>query len=333
MKSKNFLIPDGIEYYIGDNATNFDRIKSKIIKIYNKYDYTHIIPPIFDSLENLLNLNSTDLDNKTAYILDRSNGNEIGVRADITPQISKVDYQITNGQGNSKFSYMGDILRLSPGPFDRINPFQTGVEHFGNVSKKIDIEIIKLMIDIISLSKQRKIVIELGDLSFINNLLIDLNISEDNRLKLIDLINLKSKIEIKDFFKDLKLPNKKLFLLLNLIDISGDISVLSELKKLSKSFKQDLSNEIDELISISKSINRVSDISQVQIDLCELHGFSYQKGLIYSAYVPGLRKEIARGGRYTAYITESDKKRLATGFSLDVKDILDLSIGRRDTHV
>jgi ATP phosphoribosyltransferase regulatory subunit len=333
MKSKNFLIPDGIEYYIGDNATNFDRIKSKIIKIYNKYDYTHIIPPIFDSLENLLNLNSTDLDNKTAYILDRSNGNEIGVRADITPQISKVDYQITNGQGNSKFSYMGDILRLSPGPFDRINPFQTGVEHFGNVSKKIDIEIIKLMIDVISLSKQRKIVIELGDLSFINNLLIDLNISEDNRLKLIDLINLKSKIEIKDFFKDLKLPNKKLFLLLNLIDISGDISVLSELKKLSKSFKQDLSNEIDELISISKSINRVSDISQVQIDLCELHGFSYQKGLIYSAYVPGLRKEIARGGRYTAYITESDKKRLATGFSLDVKDILDLSIGRRDTHV
>ena len=333
MKSKNFLIPDGIEYYIGDNATNFDRIKSKIIKIYNKYDYTHIIPPIFDSLENLLNLNSTDLDNKTAYILDRSNGNEIGVRADITPQISKVDYQITNGQGNSKFSYMGDILCLSPGPFDRINPFQTGVEHFGNVSKKIDIEIIKLMIDVISLSKQRKIVIELGDLSFINNLLIDLNISEDNRLKLIDLINLKSKIEIKDFFKDLKLPNKKLFLLLNLIDISGDISVLSELKKLSKSFKQDLSNEIDELISISKSINRVSDISQVQIDLCELHGFSYQKGLIYSAYVPGLRKEIARGGRYTAYITESDKKRLATGFSLDVKDILDLSIGRRDTHV
>ena len=333
MKSKNFLIPDGIEYYIGDNATKFDRIKSKIIKIYGKYDYIHIIPPIFDSLDNLLNLNSTDLDNKTAYILDRSNGNEIGVRADITPQISKVDYQITNGQGNSKFSYMGDILCLSPGPFDRINPFQTGVEHFGNVSKKIDIEIIKLMIDIISLSKQRKIVIELGDLSFINNLLIDLNISEDNRLKLIDLINLKSKIEIKDFFKDLKLSNKTLLLLLNLIDISGDISVLSELKKLSKSFKQDLSNEIDELISISKSINRVSDISQVQIDLCELHGFSYQKSLIYSAYVPGLRKEIARGGRYTAYITESDKKRLATGFSLDVKDILDLSIGRRDTHV
>lgn len=333
MKSKNFLIPDGIEYYIGNDAIMFDKIKSNIIKIYAKYGYKYIIPPIFDSLENLLNLNSTDLDNKTAYILDRSSGNEIGVRADITPQISKIDYQITNGKGNSKFSYMGDVLSLSPGPFDRINPFQTGVEYFGNVNKKIDIEIIKLMIEIISLSKQQKIVIELGDLSFINNLLIDLSLSEDNRLKLTDLINLKSKTEIKDFFKNLKLPNKKLLLLLNLIDISGDISVLPELKKLSKSFKLDLSKQIDELISISKSINRFSDISQVQIDLCELHGFSYQTGLIYSAYVSGLRKEIARGGRYSAYIIGSNSKRLATGFSLDVKDILNLSIGRRDMHV
>ena len=64
------------------------------------------------------------------------------------------------------------------------------------------IEIIKLMIEVISLSRQKKIVIELGDLSFVNNLLSKLNISEDNKLKLIDLINLKSKSEIKDFFKD-----------------------------------------------------------------------------------------------------------------------------------
>ena len=106
-----------------------------------------------------------------------------------------------------------------------------------------------------------------------------------------------------------------------------------ELKKLSNSFKLNLSLEINELLSIAKSINKFSDISQVQIDLCELHGFSYQSGLIYSAYVPGLRKEIARGGRYTAYTTQNNTSRYATGFSLDVKDILNLSLGRRDTHV
>ena len=333
MKSKNFLIPDGIEYYIGNDAIRFDKIKSSILKIYTKYGYKYIIPPIFDSLDNLLNLDSNDLDNKTSYILDRSTGNEIGVRADITPQISKIDYQTTNGVGNSKFSYMGDILRLSPGPFDRVNPYQSGVEYFGNINKSIDIEIIKLMIDIICLSKQKKIVIELGELSFINNFLSGLNLSKDVRFKLIDLINLKSKPEIKEFFKDYKLPKKNLILLLDLIDISGDISVLSELKLLSKKYKLNLVPEINELSSIAKSINRFSDLSQVQIDLCELHGFSYQTGLIYSAYVPELRKEIARGGRYVAYTKKDNQKRLATGFSVDIKDILNLSLGRRDIHV
>ena len=333
MKSKNFLIPDGIEYYIGNDAIKFDKLKSNILKAYNKYNYTYIVPPIFDSLDNLLNLNSTDLDNKTSHILDSSTGNEIGVRADITPQISKVDYQLTKGLGNSKFSYMGDILRLSPGPFDRINPFQTGVEYFGKINKRVDIEVIKLMIDLICFSKQNKIIIELGDLSFINKLLSGLELTQEYKLRLIDLINLKSKSEIKLFFKKHKLSNKKLTFLLELMGISGDISVLSELKKLAKKYKLNLTSEIRELLSISNSINRFSDISEVQIDLCELQGFSYQSGLIYSAYVPGLRKEIARGGRYEAYIDENNITRLATGFSLDVKDILNLLLGRRDMHV
>ena len=87
------------------------------------------------------------------------------------------------------------------------------------------------------------------------------------------------------------------------------------------------------MLSISNSIKRSSDISEVQIDLCELQGFSYQSGLIYSAYVPGLRKEIARGGRYEAYSNQNNITRLATGFSLDVKDILNLLLGRREMHV
>ena len=240
---------------------------------------------------------------------------------------------MTKGVGSSKFSYMGDILRLSPGPFDRINPFQTGVEYFGIINKSVDIEIIKLMIDLIYLSKQNKIIIELGDLSFINNLLSGLELSQEYKLRLIDLINLKSKTEIKDFFNKYKLPRKKLILLLELMDISGDISVLSELNKLAKKYKLNLSSEVKELSSISNSINRFSDISEVQIDLCELQGFSYQSGLIYSAYVPGLRKEIARGGRYEAYTDHDNTPRLATGFSLDVKDILNLSLGRRDINV
>ena len=160
-----------------------------------------------------------------------------------------------------------------------------------------------------------------------------MKISDSDKSKLIDFINLKSKSEIKHFFTSYTLPNKKLSLLLDLIDISGDISVLSELKVLSNKYKLDIAEQINELNFIAKSINRFSDILEIQVDLCELHGFNYQSGLIYSAYVPGLRKEIARGGRYKAYTNQDGVARCATGFSLDIKDILNLSIGRRDTHV
>ena len=333
MKAKNFYIPDGIEYYMPSDAVKLEKIKSKILKIYAKYNYTYVIPPIFDNLDNLLNLKSTDLDSETALVLDKRTSKEIGIRADITPQISKIDYQMTKGSGNSRFSYMGDILRLSPGPFDRINPYQTGAEYFGKLNNSIDTEIIKLMIDLVLLSNEKKIVIELGDLSFINNLLLDLNLNDFNRSALIDLINLKSTCEIKEFFKINKLNVKKLNLLIELINLSGDIKVLKELKSLIRINKIKASLELTNLTSIANSINKFRGISEVQIDLCELHGFNYQSGLIYTAYVPNLRKEIARGGRYVAYNINLNKPRHATGFSLDIKDILNLSVGRRDTYV
>ena len=129
------------------------------------------------------------------------------------------------------------------------------------------------------------------------------------------------------------MKSKKLNLLIELINLSGDIKVLKELKSLIRINKIKASLELTNLTSIANSINKFRGISEVQIDLCELHGFNYQSGLIYTAYVPNLRKEIARGGRYVAYNINLNKPRHATGFSLDIKDILNLSVGRRDTYV
>ena len=181
MKSKSFYVPDGLEYFISEEAVVFEKIKASILKTYLNSKYTYVIPPIFDSLDNLLNLKSTDLDSQTTLVLNKSTTNEIGIRADITPQISRVDYQSTGGKGNSKFCYIGDILRLAPGPFDRKNPCQTGVECFGIINKSVDLEIIKLMINIISLSNEKNIVIELGDLSYVNSLINNLSLSTQTR--------------------------------------------------------------------------------------------------------------------------------------------------------
>ena len=322
MKNKNFCIPNGIEYYMPKEALEFERLKVNALKIFKKYKYDYVLPPIFDNLDNLLNLKSSDIDNETITFLDKLSGSEIGIRADITPQIAKIDFQITHGKGNARFAYMGDIIRLSSNLFDRKNPYQIGAEHFGNVSKSTDIEIIKLMIEIISLSGEKKIIIELGNLSIINNILTTLALNDKNKSMLIDLINLKSIAEIKSFFKFHNLQKTKLNLIIDLINVSGDIMVLKEIKNILKKYKVNAEAKINELNYIAQSISKYKELVGIQVDLCELHSFNYQSDIVYTAYVPNFRKEIARGGRYIAYTTEKNISRYATGFSLDLKDIL-----------
>ena len=329
MKNKNFCIPNGIEYYMPKKALGFEKLKVSALKIFKKYKYDYVVPPIFDNLDNLLNLKSSDVDNETITFLDKLSSSEIGIRADITPQIAKIDFQITQGKSDTRFAYMGDIFRLSSNLFDRKNPYQIGAEHFGNVSTSTDIEIIKLMLEIISLSGEKKIIIELGDLSIINNIITSIALSDEKKNTLIDLINLKSISEIKNFFKFHNLSKTKLNLIIDLINTSGDIMALKEIKNILKKYKINVNSKINELTYIAQKISKYKKLVDVQIDLCELHSFNYQSDIIYTAYVPNFRKEIARGGRYIAYKTTKNVSRYATGFSLDLKDILQmLEIGK-----
>ena len=326
MKNKKLVIPDGMEYFMPNEAKFFETLKQKALKTLTKLGYEYVNPPIFDNLSNLLSLKATDLDIETLTITDHEAGGDIGIRADITPQISKIDYQVSKATGVNKYCYMGDILRLSSRGFDRKNPYQLGTEIFGTNNKNFDIEVIKSMIEIISLSEEKKLIIELSDVSFINSFLNNLQIENQKKKSLINLINLKSISEIKQFCKENSLNKKKLTFLLELLQLSGDIKVLVEIKKLIDSNKMGFTNELNSLAHIAREIKKYKSSCEVQIDLCELYGYEYQTSIIYTAYVSNFRKEIARGGRYNAYSIGRNTYREATGFSLDLKDIYNLSL-------
>ena len=164
MNTQKFLIPDGIEYYTGNEALLFQNLKTSVLKIFNKYKYEFVITPVVDSINNLNNLNG----DYVANIMSLSDRRELGIRADITPQISRLDYQSYKTNKSNKFSYMGDIYRESKSSFERSNPFQVGAEYFGNITDKVDINLLKMCHEIITLSKTKRIVIELNDSFFIN---------------------------------------------------------------------------------------------------------------------------------------------------------------------
>ncbi|MDC0415478.1 ATP phosphoribosyltransferase regulatory subunit [Gammaproteobacteria bacterium] len=317
MNTQKFLIPDGIDYYTGNEALLFQNLKTSVLKIFNKYKYEFVITPVVDSINNLNNLNGDNIAN-TMSLSDRR---ELGIRADITPQISRLDYQSYKTNKSNKFSYMGDIYRESKSSFERSNPFQVGAEYFGNITEKVDINLLKMCHEIITLSKTKRIVIELNDSFFINTYINKLSIDDTTRKQLNRLISLKSMDEITQYFKSKKLSNRKLIELHELLELAGPVSIMKKIEEFSKKYKYESKEYIKSLKSISKQIKNLKN-TDVIIDLCSLNSMDYETSFNYTFYVNKLRKPIAFGGRYESYVLKDDSMRNATGFSLDLKDIV-----------
>ena len=317
MNTQKFLIPDGIEYYTGDEALLFQNLKTSVLKIFNKYKYEFVITPVVDSINNLNNLNGDYVAN-TMSLTDRR---ELGIRADITPQISRLDYQSYKTNKSNKFSYMGDIYRESKSSFERSNPFQVGAEYFGNITDKVDINLLKMCHEIITLSKTKRIVIELNDSFFINTYINKLSIDDTTRKQLNHLISLKSMDEITQYYKLKKLSNRKLIELHELLELAGPASIMKKIEEFSKKYKYESKKCIKSLKSIFNQITSLKN-TDVIIDLCSLNSMDYETSFNYTFYVDKLRKPIAFGGRYESYVLKDDSMRNATGFSADLKDIV-----------
>ena len=319
MKDRNFFIPGGIEYFMPGDAEAFDKLREKVKKVFSKYKYTHVIPPIVDNLPNLLSLNSNDVDNQTVTFIDNESGNKIGLRSDITPQIAKIDYQLSD-KNIARFSYMGDIFRSKNSNFDRKNPYQVGGEIFGCTNKGHDIEVISLMVETIMLSGAKSFLVEIGDVSIINRHISLLSLGCMEKSKLIDIINSKNVDEIKTYLKYLSVSKNKIEFLSELININGDIKCIKEIRLLLKKFNIDDNKTLSDVTYIANKILSKYNSVNINIDMSNLYNLDYQTSLSFSVFISNFRKAIAAGGRYIAYI-KNNNPRLASGFSLDLKDL------------
>ena len=318
MNSQKFLIPDGIEYYTGDEALLFQNLKTSVLKIFNKYKYEFVVTPVIDSINNLNNLNGDNLRNYTISLSDRK---ELGIRADITPQISRLDYQSYKKNKSNKFSYMGDIYRESESSFDRDNPYQVGAEYFGSISDDIDVSLLKMCYEIITLSKTKRIIIELNDSYFINTYINSLKLNQNENKQLMKLISLKSINEINQYYKTRKLSSKKLNELCDLLKLDGSKNIIQKIQDFSTKYNYKSQNNIKSLKSITNKIKNLKN-TEVIIDLSSLNSMDYETSFNYTFYVEKLRKPIAFGGRYESYLLKDRTMRHATGFSIDLKDVV-----------
>ncbi|MEM6998551.1 MAG: ATP phosphoribosyltransferase regulatory subunit [Pseudomonadota bacterium] len=318
-----WLLPEGVEEILPPKAMQLEQLCRTVIDLLSSWGYEFVIPPMIEYLESLLTGTGEDLDLKTFKLTDQLSGRLMGIRADITPQVARIDAHLLKRDVPTRLCYLGSVLHTRPGKSGETrSPLQLGAELYGHAGVASDIEIVKLMLATLKQVGINKTYIDLGHIGIFRSLSAESSLSDDQRKAVFEALQRKAKDELKILYDEWKVSNKSGKAMLELIDLNGDISVIDEAKKiLSKVKLPEIMNYLDEVKTLAEAIQDQTSVT-INIDLAELRGYHYHTGMVYTAFVPGKGEGIAFGGRYDDIGSSFGRARPATGFSLDVKSLL-----------
>jgi ATP phosphoribosyltransferase regulatory subunit len=322
--TNRWLLPEGVEEILPPKAMQLEHLRRTILDLFSTWGYEFVIPPMIEYLESLLTGTGEDLDLKTFKLIDQLSGRLMGIRADITPQVARIDAHLLKRDTPTRLCYLGSVLHSRPSKSGETrSPLQVGAELYGHEGVASDIEIVKLMLATLKQVGVGQAYIDLGHIGIFRTLSSNSTLNKVQQAAVFEALQRKAKDELKALYKDWNVTDDASNALLDLVDLNGDVSVLTEAEKLFKKLSPEVSNYISELKALADSIKDESDIS-INIDLAELRGYNYHTGMVYTAFVPGYGEGIAFGGRYDDIGSAFGRARPATGFSTDIKSLLKL---------
>ncbi len=322
--TNRWLLPEGVEEILPPKAHELEQLCRTIIDLFSTWGYEFVIPPMIEYLESLLTGTGKDLDLQTFKLTDQLSGRLMGFRADITPQVARIDAHLLKRDTPTRLCYLGSVLHTRPGKSGETRaPLQLGAELYGHAGIASDIEIVKLMLVTLKTVGLSQTYIDLGHIGIFRTLSSESSLSTEQQAEVFEALQRKAKDELKSLYKTWNVTDDASKALLDLIDLNGDVSILDEAGKLFKKLSPDVTTCINEVKALSDSIKDQSDVS-INIDLAELRGYHYHTGMVYTAFVTGEGEGIAFGGRYDDIGSAFGRARPATGFSTDVKSLLKL---------
>lgn len=330
------LLPAGIDEAYPLEAIRLEMLRRKLLNGLISEGYALCMPPLIEFLDTLVEDAGSDINLATFKLTDQLTGKMMGVRSDMTPQIARMDHQMTqlgatslksSNMSISRLCYIGSILKTRPDNFGGTrSPIQLGAEIYGSYSAETDLEVILLMINtLIRTGIDEEITLDIGHLDVFNSLLKKHNLallfqnSPQNYNALFDAIAKKAPHNLPCFLSE---PARQDFL--KLLELSGEIDVITQ----AKHYFPDIS-AIDEVILLCQQIKSFHPDVNIHVDFTELRGHRYYTGLIFGAFISKESSNIsgqaiALGGRYDDIGKRFKQKRPAVGFSTDLRKLLNL---------
>jgi ATP phosphoribosyltransferase regulatory subunit len=312
---RNWLLPEYIEDVLPAEAARIEFLRRQLLDLFRVHGYQYVIPPMLEYMESLITGTGYDLDLATFKVVDQLTGRLMGVRADTTPQAARIDAHMLNHQGVSRLCYAGTVLRTNPDGLARTRePMQLGAELFGHAGIESDIEIQSLMIKALQLLGLKELHIDFSHVGIFESLINDADIPADLEQALYTALQSKDKSTVKQLSQSLDDVTREA--LLHLVDLNGDVSVLTHAAKVLPKVPA-ITDALKNLQTIAESLADVN--INIGFDLSELRGYHYHSGIVFAAYAHGYTGPIALGGRYDEVGQAFGRARPATGFSLDLR--------------
>ncbi len=330
--SERWLLPDGVDELLPPEAWKVEQMRRSMLDIYASYGYELVSPPLIEYLESLLTGTGNDLDLQTFKVTDQLTGRLMGVRSDITPQVARIDSHMLKTSGISRLCYADTVLHTRPAHMlTNRSPMQIGCELFGEPSQAADLEIISLMLATLNTAEVGRIHIDLAHVGIYRGLVESASFDENTEIKVFDALSRKSIPEL-DALAQSDEANKDIILLIrDIANLSGGVQSLDKIRasveQLNLCSNESIVAAISELKAIIDQLRVRFEDLEIGIDFCELRGYNYHTGILFSAFSLGYGYALAKGGRYDDIgkgfdHQQDERSRPATGFSADLKAIL-----------
>ncbi|MEJ2043422.1 MAG: ATP phosphoribosyltransferase regulatory subunit [Reinekea sp.] len=325
--AERWLLPEGIDEILPPQAARIESLRRALLDEYRAWGYDLLQPPTAEYLESLLTGVGHDLDLLTFKIIDQRNGRLMGISADRTQQVARMDAHSMPKKGVARYCYCGEVLHTKPTHLlSSRSPLQIGAELYGYSGVESEVEIVSLMLRSLATAGLENVTVDLGHIGIYNAIISQMGLNDEQQSELFALVRQRAIPELTSWLLNSDLTEAQKSLLTTLPTMAGPVDALPDWQRLLNETSDDVQQALTTLGSIAEQVQARFPEVRVHLDLAELRDYNYHTGLVFSAFVPGFGQPVARGGRYDHTGEVFGRSRPATGFSSDLKVLAALTV-------
>ena len=319
MNQNRWRLPHGVDDLLPPQAAALESLRRRVLDLFQAWGFEYVEPPLVEYLDSLLVGSGRDLDLQTLKVIDQQSGRMLGIRADMTSQAIRIDAHSRRQDGIQRLCYAGPVVRANPrGALDARIQFKAGAELFGSTSPAADAEVILLMLEALQVAGVAAPVLLLGHMGVFRALVSGLDLSAAQSRQLFDAVQRKSETDIAELVAATGAPA----LLIGLPAMLGDRTVLATARQAWQSAPPAVHAALAELEAVADQVQAAAPAVAVRYDLSELSGYGYHNGPVFAAYQADQGAPVAQGGRYDGIGAHFGHGRPATGFDMNLLQVL-----------